>query len=1144
MKGNVTIHIIPLLIIVALSATPALAQTPPAGKREAPAPLATIFTLTDGAVWVKRGSAGETRANLNDPLSSGDAIRTKDGVASLLQTAEPMAQYQVQRNTQVLIEREGDFPTRLERGKIVIREATSGGICSGTTVNVPGGTAKACGTEWSIEVVEPQSGSEPDKNGKATVTVVVSEGSVQLRSKNPDHPVVTVVPGDQVGQMLEGDPPRLRLIQPEDRVQFVEYYEASPKSYLAAGVAPGKTTDAIGILEPLMTTGGSAAQRLAFVDLLLAAGDYAGAREWARKGRDQYPRDAEFDAISGRVELLAGDANWYELGIKYADAATKKDPSFVDGWLVLGQLGYRGGEKEQARNGFTMATEVAKNDPRGYLGLSTVAIELEDFALARYHLEKAKPLVEAAGEAAARLPSSYLEYLSQRATLDGLENRLRSAQMGFDEVLAKAPTDYLARTGKALVSLKQGNQEAAELDLLEATLLQPRYARALQLMAVTHYRKEDFADAALGDLKRAMTSDDKDPVPYFLKAMIDTDYFRPNAAMDAAREAHLRLPYLKSLNQVANTQKGTANLGNTFAFVGLEDWAEHFAQESYFSSWAGSHFFLGDRYPGRFNKNSEYFQGLLTDPTVFGASTRFEALVQKPGTHLTVGTRMEGDNYKTRLLTTSPYLTLNGYNNASIPMAYFLNAATEEGRYLGRTDERLKQSVPYGTAAIGLRPTSNLNVFATMSANQLKGRYTIIEGPTVATVATRVRFDDTYRDHKAEIGLQYRFGPHSMLWARAGRSRSTLTGTFTNGEAGDFSDSVGDTVRGEEYQFRQTLQTSRHEFSWGLEAARRPRDVNFVTTGPGKNFSDTFNTRSEVAYIADRFAVTERWLLDALVAVTRSTDADTTPEYEDKIDQVVVAPRVGLVGRFGQERLIRLSYQDWVRPASDLTLAPVAIAGLPMDDRLVDYIGRLKATRAQVEWAWNAKTFVKGFVAREKVVDRDFVTPANAPKPPQNALRALERIRNRTLTNVATADLYEGSALYGATVDRAGLSLSQVIGLGISGTARYEHSVSRDDVATGLHAPYLPRHMTVLGATWVSPLRFYVSGQAVYRTARLGWRAFDFSDEEELPADWEANVIAYWELPNKRWSFEARATDLLPRGNKPVTFSADLKFRY
>ncbi len=42
------------------------------------------------------------------------------------------------------------------------------------------------------------------------------------------------------------------------------------------------------------------------------------------------------------------------------------------------------------------------------------------------------------------------------------------------------------------------------------------------------------------------------------------------------------MPHVKSLNQVAVDRKGSANVGNTLAAWGLEDWARSYAQDSYY----------------------------------------------------------------------------------------------------------------------------------------------------------------------------------------------------------------------------------------------------------------------------------------------------------------------------------------------------------------------------------------------------------------------------------------------------------------------------------------------------------------------------------------------------------------------------------
>ena len=59
------------------------------------------------------------------------------------------------------------------------------------------------------------------------------------------------------------------------------------------------------------------------------------------------------------------------------------------------------------------------------------------------------------------------------------------------------------------------------------------------------------------------------------------------------------------------------------------------------------------------------------------------------------------------------------------------------------------------------------------------------------------------------------------------------------------------------------------------------------------------------------------------------------------------------------------------------------------------------------------------------------------------------------------------------------------------GKYHYQHSESEYDafppplVPTTYAIPYIPRHTLVLGSTWASSARVYLSGRAVYRSERF-----------------------------------------------------------
>ena len=90
--------------------------------------------------------------------------------------------------------------------------------------------------------------------------------------------------------------------------------------------------------------------------------------------------------------------------------------------------------------------------------------------------------------------------------------------------------------------------------------------------------------------------------------------------------------------------------------------------------------------------------------------------------------------------------------------------------------------------------------------------------------------------------------------------------------------------------------------------------------------------------------------------------------------------------------------------------------------------------------------------------------------------------------------------------------------------------------------PYIPRHTAVLGATWVSPQRLYVSGRAVYRSER-------FEDAENLTRiapGWGVDLVGFWESQDKHWVVGAAVMNLwAPKSDRRKTrYVLDARYRF
>ena len=84
-------------------------------------------------------------------------------------------------------------------------------------------------------------------------------------------------------------------------------------------------------------------------------------------------------------------------------------------------------------------------------------------------------------------------------------------------------------------------------------------------------------------------------------------------------------------------------------------------------------------------------------------------------------------------------------------------------------------------------------------------------------------------------------------------------------------------------------------------------------------------------------------------------------------------------------------------------LAPVATAGIPLDDRMVSRGGILERIRGQLEWQISDDTFLQAFLDQQDIDNQLFsVTPFTV-----NELESLNKLRSRDLGSLARDDLLE-----------------------------------------------------------------------------------------------------------------------------------------
>ena len=903
---------------------------------------------------------------------------------------------------------------------------------------------------------------------------------------------------------------------------------------IAALIQSERFRPAMTELEGLLTREGGrqAAPYLLLSDLMLYMGETEKAIDYVTRGKSKFPDDERLESQLARIYLLA---DRMPEGRAQVQQALQKDPQSLEAYLALGDIAKTDGQAPEARAAYLAALALKNDDARAWYGLGAVENEREAIRRGRSNLKRALDL-----------NPSGPGYGGELGTLETFANRLDQADEEYRRALATNPSDYVALTGLGLLELKRGRHQAALETLLRASLMEPRYARVHMYIAIAYYRLGRI-DRALEELARASDLDPKDPFPHMLRSIIHNDIIDPGKAIAAGRTARDLMPNLKSLNQLANNQKGTANLGSAFAVFGMEEWALHLAQESYYPYWAGSHLFLGDRYAGSFNKNSEYFQGIIADPTAFGASTRYQTLVPKPGAYLNTGFRAGDDGIS---FGSQPYFTLNGYTNSKVPAAYFFDV---ERTHLEPRVPSVEATQNTYTAALGVSPTHELSAFGF-------GNYTVNTGRVTAGDLTDA--PSRIEEKKLDVGGQYRLSPVSAIWVKVGRGRElTAIGGRSSSRAFDFifgtlpiDVHLRTLAESWDVQLRHTFSIGgRHEISWGAERGDRDKVTTF-TINPRVLPSFTIPTVAPVnddssgGYVSERLTLgslllqgdlfVQKYTREAREVISLALFGVDDIVTTGRLSDTTVEPRIGAVYHFAGGRLLRVAHQRSVRPTSVSTLAPVATVGIPVDDRLTALGGRLSRSRAQIEWEWTSQTFTSAFFDYKEVENLSISdTIEGSPD-----LKSLRRLRNVVQANLASTDLLEDTPDFRVGIVRSGgFAINQLLSDTWSVYTRYfaTDSENTGEQFGGNRIPLLPEHVVALGTTWVGPRRLYVGGQLVHRTSR-------FSDEANrslVPADWRGTVQGYWEVPSKRWSIEAAVSNLFSSVER-VGYGIDLKFRY
>ena len=1082
----------------------------PAVHAEAAESAAQIVSVEGRGEYREAAETAWHRAAIKQPLFATNFVRTLD-VSKMDIVFSDRTQLSLAPNSTLQIKEAGSRTVvNLNRGKSWTQSKTTP---NGLTMETPSALAAIRGTDWEMVV---------DDHGTATLSVF--SGEVELYNEQGR---VRVGPREQARAEKGRAPVKLTLQVSRDRIQWVS------ASTIAASRHPGETL-AEAYARVKRTSAPGANDALLLGDIEIYRGDLPAARDAFARGAARFPGDERFDVALARVAALSDDE---AAARRHLASALARHPDSIDALVELGDLERRAGHAQAALGAYERATQLAARDPRGWHGIGVVEAERENLRRAKLNLERA--IVLDPSDPAAR---------GELAGVEAVRGDFAAARENLAAALQRQPDNYVALTSAGIVELRAGHAEAAMDALLRASLIEPRYARAHVYLAAAYYQS-GREHAALEELRRASEMDPKDPLPHVMAGMVHMDRLQPVDAWNEAREALLRLPYAKSLNAVADNQKGVANVGYPLGFMGLEEWARSTAHESYDPHWGASHFFLSDRYPGDFDRRSELMQGFVTDPLAFGASNRFQPLLPAPGHHGTLAV-----NWSTSddLRATVPVVTLNGYEAGRVPFAYYVEASQTATQ---PRNVPVDLSGPIYTVALGAKPTSELGVF--LYAQRAQADEDIghagVTGEFARVSVTGKRID---------AGARYSPDSRSSVWLKASSSRTDATTddrvTLVLPEVSVERATFGQpTVRGNDVQLRHTFDAAPGlQLTWGAEGARRKstqsiqREAGFHIPDaiPGTETLDQdANDRSEALH-ADARWDRGPWHMEAGIAWDRyRVEHDTQvrllagpQHFLETFERKRFDPMAGVTWRPGERALARAACRRWLRPASLDTFRPVAIAGMALEDQLVLAGGELDQCRAAMDWRPGSRTFVMAAYQHDRV--RNVVSPLEGPLNPNNDVTNLDRLRNLALSIPPKADQLEQSPVFAeGTVDRGTLSFEHIVGRPLAVRASYTYADARSTFQdfAGNRIPYVARHLASAGFTVTPGWHTYLTVLGIYRSRRFA----DEANQVALPAGWDAQFTAFAETPDKRWAVELRGANLLKKEASDVFFVA-LSYRF
>ncbi|MFZ5569124.1 MAG: tetratricopeptide repeat protein [Thermodesulfobacteriota bacterium] len=933
--------------------------------------------------------------------------------------------------------------------------------------------------------------------------------------------------------------------------------------------------EAYALLRTAEDAGNKPIAGLAMAAALAYTGSYPEAEKTCREYRKRHPGDERFPVLLGSLYVAMDELGRAREEIKTTLA---DHPDYGPAFTVLAAIEYLEGNAAEAEAASRKALELNPADPAAKVSLGVVLTETG-------HYEEARETLD---EAVALNPGNPLAN-AERGLLNLLTERTAEARSDLDAAYAADPTYHPALNCKALALLKEGETDAAIDLLLASGVIEPKRSQTHSFLAVAYHQKREF-EKALAEIELAAELDPRDSLPHLIANYIHQDTYRPFEAITASRKALELLPYQKSLNVIEDTRAGTANVGSALLGLGMNEWADSFAQEGYDTFRPSSHFQSSRRYHDNHYVNaSELLQGLILDPMANYSPMGYSDIIRRPrhdaGLSASVGDTGAG-------VSKDVNAAIQGYVRSPMEIAYALSVQAND--LDGEENNDFSRG---GTmaAGIGIRPDYRNAFHIGLSASHQNS------GDPGSETKPDPDDEITYDNYTADLGYTHRFGVRNRLLCRGAYDNnnmektnpypfgsgmgafetSFITAGYTPEETQEFfrqgvydisgymggeeislaTDSTGtlaadplvnrlayafpavydDDVRrldgyetaSSAFQARHILAAADHELSWGLEYVPFRVDHQLI-------YNELLQGNQDILFYEDPLVDPEAYawrfpLLSAAETSTRTIEENSTAmiyaaDRWTPTDRILVD-----AGLFGEQ------YDDTYNDDRRLYPRIGTAVRLPADHVL---------RCAYQQWL-------------EKPTIGTLSPLATAGLVPDNSLGLLgsriedfqARFESRWTDRLFTVIGAELSEIIDpeAEIDllkrelylhKAGLAVNAILTDQLGAYARFSYAAGEytEGIFKDLPLQYLPERQASGGLVWVSPR--YV--KTVISENYIGRQYTGYSRESKLPEYYTTDLRVIWEPLGKRAVFTVSVLNLFNQGypapDRTLLCSAGVRF--